>query len=374
MKPKHKSKKSKNKNKSSDEKRSAEQISTLSIAVPGSILENAQSPELRSYLAGQIARAAAIFQVDEIIIFDDVGVKDASNDAKSVDLDDENKTVRKCCTQFATILKYLECPQYLRKNFFPIHKDLQYCGLLNPLDSQHHLRQASTFLFREGVTSNKKVKEGSNSTFVNVGLLNDVRVDQRLTENIRVTVKLDPGQDLKSKKLRGSIVAPSQPRKETGIYWGYSVRIAASLTDVFTKCPYDDGYDLSIGTSDKGDELSSIEANSLKYKHSLIVFGGLQGLEAALESDDKLDVDDPSLLFDRYLNTIPKQGSRTVRTEEAVLISLAALRDKLQPEKAAPEFEFVESIPVSEDTGSVKYPDGRNPKKKFKKNHSNSDE
>lgn len=38
-------------------------VSTLSIAVPGSILENTQTPELRCYLAGQIARAACIFQV-----------------------------------------------------------------------------------------------------------------------------------------------------------------------------------------------------------------------------------------------------------------------------------------------------------------------
>lgn len=41
--------------------------STLSIAVPGSILDNAQSPELRTYLAGQIARAACIYQVDEVV-------------------------------------------------------------------------------------------------------------------------------------------------------------------------------------------------------------------------------------------------------------------------------------------------------------------
>lgn len=39
---------------------------TLSIAVPGSILENAQSQELRTYLAGQIARAASIYCVDEV--------------------------------------------------------------------------------------------------------------------------------------------------------------------------------------------------------------------------------------------------------------------------------------------------------------------
>lgn len=356
-------KKSKNKAKSTEESKNSvnQSISTLSIAVPGSILENAQSPELRSYVAGQIARAAAIFQVDEIVIFDDIGVKNLSSDVKEAS-EEDNKSYRRCCTQFASILRYLECPQYLRKFFFPIHKDLQYCGLLNPLDSQHHLRQSSTFPFREGVSTNKKVKEGSNLTFVNVGLPNDVRVEQRLNENLRVTVKLDPGQDLKSKKLKGAIVSPSDPRKETGIYWGYTVRIASSLSDVFIKSPYEDGYDLSIGTSDKGEEVTSVTNESLQYKHVLIVFGGLQGLESALESDDNLDVDDPSLLFDHYLNTIPKQGSRTVRTEEAILVTLAALRDKLMPENEAPEFKFVETIPVSEDTGA-RFPDGRAPKK-----------
>jgi hypothetical protein len=42
------------------------QLSTFSIAVPASILDNAQSPELRTYLAGQIARAACVFKVDEV--------------------------------------------------------------------------------------------------------------------------------------------------------------------------------------------------------------------------------------------------------------------------------------------------------------------
>lgn len=46
---------------------------TLSVALPGSILNNAQSLELRTYLAGQIARACAIFCVDEIVVFDEQG-------------------------------------------------------------------------------------------------------------------------------------------------------------------------------------------------------------------------------------------------------------------------------------------------------------
>lgn len=121
--------------------------STVSIAVPGSILENAQSAELRTYLAGQIARAASIYQVDEVVVFDDYG--DAPNTKKST-LEDSTgtRTVRHSCIQLGRILQYLECPQYLRKYFFPIHKDLQYAGLLNPLDTPHHLRQETQFLFR----------------------------------------------------------------------------------------------------------------------------------------------------------------------------------------------------------------------------------
>ena len=46
-----------------------------------------------------------------------------------------------------------------------------------------------------------------------------------------------------------------------------------------------------------------------------MVFGGLQGLEASLDGDQNLEVTDPSVLFDIYLNTCPGQGSRTIRTE-----------------------------------------------------------
>lgn len=127
-------------------------VSTISIAVPGSILDNAQSQELRTYLAGQIARAACVFKVDEVIVFDDVGTTNETMSAKRAkidgSIDNEEEGVRHCCLQLARILQYLECPQYLRKSFFPMHKDLKFSGLLNPLDAPHHLRQANEFIFR----------------------------------------------------------------------------------------------------------------------------------------------------------------------------------------------------------------------------------
>lgn len=44
---------------------------TVSIAFPSSIVDNAQSEELKTYLCGQIARAAVVFNVDEIVVFDE---------------------------------------------------------------------------------------------------------------------------------------------------------------------------------------------------------------------------------------------------------------------------------------------------------------
>jgi methyltransferase len=325
-------------------------VSTISIAVPGSILDNAQSAELRTYLAGQIARAACIYNIDEIVIFDDQPAANVTTAKMSqLETTDGMKIARPCCVQFARILQYLECPQYLRKFFFPIHNDLKFSGLLNPLDSQHHLRQTSEFTYREGIVSNKPHPKGS---FVNVGLLNDVLVDKQLPENLRVTVRI-PLSDSKAKKLKGKIVSPSEPRRATGIYWGYNVRIANSISQVFSQSPYPDGYDVTIGTSDKGENVHEVEKKSLKFNHLLIVFGGLFGLESAIENDDSMTVDDPSLLFDHYFNVVPEQGSRTVRTEEAVLITLSSLTDKIEPTDPPPEFKLKDLIAQSEDTGNA---------------------
>ncbi|XP_017066502.1 putative methyltransferase C9orf114 homolog [Drosophila eugracilis] len=325
--------------------------STLSIAVPGSILENAQSAELRAYVAGQIARAACIFRVNEVIVFDDVGIATARETKRSYEPDAEGSgtgTVRSSSLQLARILQYLECPQYLRKYFFPLHKDLKYSGLLNPLDTPHHLRQQSKFRYREGVICDKKAKEGHS--YANVGLLNDVLVDKAIEPGVRVTVKMEP-QSENSRRQRGTLVSPDEPRRETGVYWGYQVRIAHSLSEIFTKSPYESGYDLTLGTSDRGTNVHEVPNRSYSFKHMLIVFGGLQGLESALANDEKLTVDDPELLFDHYVNVLPRQGSRTIRTEEALLIALAALQEKLQPAVADVETDLSDLLPKSEDTG-----------------------
>ncbi|XP_053503949.1 putative methyltransferase C9orf114 homolog [Ictalurus furcatus] len=307
-----------------EEKEKAEgRVYTVSVALPGSVLDNAQSPELRTYLAGQIARACAVFCVDEVVVFDEQG-------------EDSKRTVAgeftgvgkrgEACVQLARILQFLECPQYLRKAFFPIHHDLQFAGLLNPLDSPHHMRIDQEAKFREGVVLDRPCKAGKGS-FVNCGMRKDVQIDKQLQPGLRVTVRLNKNRNTESRLYKGVVVAPHVPRTEGGMYWGYSVRLASCLSAVMTECPFKDGYDLTIGTSEKGSDVD--ETTLPPFRHMLVVFGGLQGLEASVDADTNLDVSDPSVLFDLYLNTCPGQGSRTIRTEEAILISLSSLRQKI---------------------------------------------
>lgn len=39
--------------------------------------------------------------------------------------------------------------------------------------------------------------------------------------------------------LAGSVLLPSDPRAKSGVYWGYTVRIASGLSAVFSECPYE---------------------------------------------------------------------------------------------------------------------------------------
>lgn len=82
---------------------------TVSVALPGSIVDNAQSAELRTYLCGQIARAAAIFQIDEIVVFDDKcssgSVKATEGAAAAADKSWNPNAF------LARLLQYLETPQ-----------------------------------------------------------------------------------------------------------------------------------------------------------------------------------------------------------------------------------------------------------------------
>ena len=82
---------------------------TVSVALPGSIVANAQSRELRTYLMGQIARSLAIFNIDEVIVYDDRSVA-------AEDVSGKRRPYGDPCHFMARVLQYLETPQVRIKN------------------------------------------------------------------------------------------------------------------------------------------------------------------------------------------------------------------------------------------------------------------
>jgi predicted SPOUT superfamily RNA methylase MTH1 len=83
---------------------------------------------------------------------------------------------------------------------------------------------------------------------------------------------------------------------------------------------------LQVGTSEHGQAVLPGNLVLPTFDHLLIAFGGPLGLEDCLAHDKRWKEKEPSDVFQLYLNTCPAQGSRTIRTEEAVLISMAYLQ------------------------------------------------
>lgn len=206
-------------------------------------------------------------------------------------------------------------------------------------------------LFREGVVTERTTSEGS---LVNVGLRSEVVIGCFLKAGVRTTVQLEQRSGAvgssrtghSSPYGRGTPVSPNTPRELYGLYWGYQTRVAKSLGEVFSTCPYfenDGGYDLFIGHSEKYGSAALVEGEgdpsdpsfapfSLPpFRHLLLVFGGNGGIEAAVDADERLNTSgrDADTLFDHYLRLQadqgPMNGSRTLRSEEALSIFLTKL-------------------------------------------------
>ena len=302
--------------------------------------------------------------MDEIVIFED-GQSDTTQSHNSSHLkhDSENGSYNGLSDPnyfLMHLLSYLETPPHLRTHLFPLHPDLRTAGTLPSLDMPHHLRAHEWCQYREGVTvepstindpnlsedQGKKKKRrkpetdlpSSLSTEVFAGLKQSVSISTPIAPKTRVTLKFSSASAAftDSAGLSAEAVSPSAPREEAGYYWGYSTRPASSLSSVFTESPFEGGYDLTVGTSERGASLSSLTAPATEeplfpdFKHILIVFGGISGLEAAVKADKELTsmgVTEPEKLFDRWVNLCPGQGSRTIRTEEALWLGLMGLRN-----------------------------------------------
>ena len=264
---------------------------SLSVLLPSSLAIDASDLRSKTAKIGQIARAASVFRVDQIVIYRDPDL-------------DETKLIER-------ILNYAETPQYLRKHLFPLADDLRYAGAIPPLRTPHHPLDAEKIeigTIRVGVV----IRVHENGSWVDIGSKRSAFLNVSMQKGERVNVRVTSNKPLKA--------VPVADDEITG-YWGYSVARAGSLSGALTT-------GLRIATSRYGE---SIDADLLRkigaesgLEDVLVVFGAPhKGISEIIDKEKK----ETNFIaeFDYALNTLPDQGTETVRLEEAVVATLAIL-------------------------------------------------
>jgi len=271
------------------------------LAVPASMV--ADIPHLREKTSkiGFIGRALAIFRVDEVIIYRDRSEEDQTGETNLI----------------ATLLSYMETPQYLRKYLFRIVPELRFAGALPPLRTPHHplqnrVRDLKPGEYREGVITS--VDE--HAAHVDIGVNRTIAMPGfRLPVNTRVSVRIT-----KTGKHPEATVAN---RGDIGTYWGYEVTVSKRP---FVETVKSRSFNMVLATSRRGKDFGKVIFELKKrWEQSdriLVAFGApTQGLyEIAEKEGIKLES-----IVDYVINTIPNQATETVRTEEAVYATLSIL-------------------------------------------------
>jgi predicted SPOUT superfamily RNA methylase MTH1 len=273
----------------------------LYIAIPASLVSDVPHLREKTIKIGLVGRAAAIFCVNEIIVFPDL----------------PNTNQRRTTNLITTILSYMETPQYLRKRLFKIKPELRYAGILPPLRTPHHPLANKTKDLTVG-----EYREGAILSLSEAGSLVDIGVerpilipDVEIPLNTRVTVKVT--------KLGKHPRADLARRDEIKAYWGYHVTVPNVPFGQLVKSR---SFDLVIATSRYGTPLMKVADELTKrWKESrniLVAFGApAQGLYDIVAREN-LKLNEVAHFT---INTIPNQGTETVRTEEALNTSLAIL-------------------------------------------------
>lgn len=276
---------------------------SLSIAIPVSFIEVSENLAQQTIQVGRIARAAAVFRVNEILVYADQSSRTQARDLHLI----------------TSILEYVETPQYLRKYLFTKRPELRYVGLLPPLRTPHHPIEKRAQALRDGEIREGYALQREGRTFVDVGVEHPLLLTGSSPRHVpgRVTVRIERLPD-------GALAVSIAPPGARSEYWGYRVSETQRPLGEFIARTFADS--LVVATSRKGTPIrelwTTLQGRWREATRILVLFGSrAEGLtEIAHRQGQDL------MSFAHYvINTIPAQGVATVRTDEAVMLSLAVL-------------------------------------------------
>jgi len=269
----------------------------LSVFIPDSILCEDKSLRDKTVKLGLIARACSIFKVERIYIYTD-GQGSFEKDYLLEKL----------------ILEYAETPQYLRKHLFPKSELLREVGVLPPLRTPSHKPFVPLDGMKVGDVREAVLVKKGGLLFADVGLSSLVKFVGRGVEGQRVTVYVEEVSPLPVCRL----ASPGEVRE----YWGYRVIRVGSVGKVLKR-----GFGgLKIIASRLGvrvnEEFDALVCSVKAADTVALVFGSPdRGLYDILK-DEGLAPED---VADFVINFVPGQGTATIRSEEAIFISLSII-------------------------------------------------
>jgi predicted SPOUT superfamily RNA methylase MTH1 len=276
---------------------------TISVLVPSSLAREAAKREATRKL-GYVARAATVFGVDRLTVYPDPGGESRHDDGF-----------------VETVLRYAATPPYLRKEVWGERDELEYAGVMPPLRVRS---QTGSGPKRSGSSTQGIVTEvgADGRVRVNCGLQHPVSLPvppdmATPQEGERVTVSISSREPVRAKLVDEPL--PGYVVDATGLD-GALAREDAGLTIASSR----HGECLRPG---RLDSLAAACRESGNGQPSYTVAFGApeRGLPAIRGLDPEAVRDGSRGAFDRWVNTVPQQGSEVVRTEEAAFATLACL-------------------------------------------------
>ena len=276
------------------------------ICVPSSIVREAEDTREATRKLGYVARAAAVFRADRLVVFPD------------------REGERRRGGEFVrAVLGYAATPPELRKDLWGERDALRYAGILPPLrvswrtGSPPDGDESKTQGLVTEVGPEGRVRVNSPLREHPISLL--VPSDMEVEHGERVTIRVSSREPVRA-RITG---------KPEGGFQVVSTDLSEALVD----------GGLTIATSRHGDALSvsrlgDLVSNAQAAGGYTVAFGAPErGLPAMLGlspdsiraavADGRSVEPDPG--FDLWLNTIPAQASEVVRTVEALFATLGSL-------------------------------------------------
>lgn len=268
---------------------------TLEVAIPDTTLRHCSDLREKTVTTGFLGRAFAVFRAEKIIVF-------RTGLLGNEELKDADLLVR--------LLHYMDTPQYLRKRVFPRAPSLRFVGLLPPLRTPSHpLFSSIDEVERGDLRWGLQIGPGK----VDLGLDETVDYDGIVSEREPTLFRVVDT----SPRMKLEVT----DRREVPVYWGFETVMVDDFDDYLRTNNGTTTIALSREAPPFGKMQCAIES-TVKGTHSLLaLFGGPKiGLHELFSQ-----ASGPKDYIDFWVNTIPDQGTETVRLEEAIYSSLALL-------------------------------------------------